>query len=376
VTLDEMLDRHRLVVCVGPGGAGKTTVAATLAVEAARRGRRALALTIDPARRLASALGLGEVGDEARAVPLRAPGTLHAAMLETRASYDALVSRAADPDRAARIHENRIYRAFSRTLARSHAYVAMERLHHVEAAGEHDLVVLDTPPQRTALDLLDAPGRLVSFLDESVVRWFLDRVPDDVALDPSQLPAVDRAALRALSIVTSRALVAEMVEFFQLFAPLREGFAERARESAARLRANDTAFVVVASPSPVHLEDARAVREGLAERGLAPRAVVVNRGYVPDPRDPARPIEARAVPDVATRLASLFGRDAPNGARTALAAMDAARERAARTYADALNAADSLAGGGPRVVLPELHPAPASVGAIAQLADVMRARWA
>ena len=153
------LASQRLLVCVGPGGVGKTTLAAALGVGAARRGKRVLVLTIDPAKRLASALGLDGLDDEIRPVDLHgdsATGSLHAAMLDTRASYDALITRIApNEDARARILDNRVYNAFSRTLARSHAYVAMERLHEVMRDDTWDLVILDTPPLRSALDILD-----------------------------------------------------------------------------------------------------------------------------------------------------------------------------------------------------------------------------
>ncbi len=223
--------------------------------------------------------------------------------------------------------------------------------------------------------LLDAPGRLVRFLDEGVVRWFLDRVPDESELDADDLSAVDRAALRALALVTSRTLVAEMVEFFRLFAPLREGFSTRARETSERLRARDSAFVVVASPSSTHVDDALHVIDGLVERGLAPRAVVVNRAYAPGADGASVPVAPLSGEGVDARLARLFRGSPPEGARALLETMEATRTDAVERYERALDVAATLAPDRSRAVLPELDPAPTSLEALGRLADALRARW-
>lgn len=325
--LDGLL-AQRLVVCVGPGGVGKTTFAAAVAVEAAARGQRALVLTIDPARRLAGALGLDGLDDTVREVDVSsvagtpgkgraATGSLHAAMLDTSASYDALIGRIA-PDGAARnrILGNRVYRAFSKTLARSHAYVAMERLHDVALGGDYDLVVLDTPPMRSALEILDAPRTLARFLDDRVVRFFLGRAPDPIALDeaaPRSLTGA--AALRILGAIASRELVEEMVGFFNLFASMREGFSERAGHVDAMLRGDDTSFVLVGSVDPAHLDDARAMRDGLVERQLVPALVVLNRSYAAEPGTGATPVAA-----VDERAADCLRRLDPGAAAPGLSA--------------------------------------------------------
>ncbi|HEY8430466.1 MAG TPA: ArsA-related P-loop ATPase [Sandaracinaceae bacterium] len=272
--LDALLERARLIVCVGPGGVGKTTLAAALAIEAAARERRTAVLTIDPARRLAQALGLDGLDDRLRRVP--GAGPLDAAMLDTKASYDALVDRIArDPEARARIHANRVYRSFSRTLARSHAYVAMERLHHVLASGEHDLVVLDTPPTRSALDILDAPGRLSRFLDERVLRLFVGG-PGAGAWLRAKGGAL---ALRLFARIAGEGIVGELASFFDAFLHLRHGFAERAAEVQAALRDEATAFVLVTAPEATHLADAAYLRDGLVERGAPLVAMLFNRAF-------------------------------------------------------------------------------------------------
>ncbi len=275
----------RLVVCVGPGGVGKTTLAAALAIDAASSGRRVALVTIDPARRLAGALGLLRLDDSLSPVP-GVPG-LEAAMLDTKASFDALVGRVAGSEAArARILDNRIYEAFSRTLSRPHAYIAMERLHDVVTRGGHDLVVLDTPPTRSALDILDAPGHLVRFLDSSVADAILGA---HTGTSPASSEAHGaRAWLRRqgaafagslLSRVLGESLVADLAGFFEVFFHLRHGFAERAGEVQAILRAPSTAFVLVTAPDASHLGDAAALAEGLAERGVVLDGLLSNRVY-------------------------------------------------------------------------------------------------
>ena len=288
--LDPLIEGRSLVVCVGPGGVGKTTTAAALALRAATQGKRAMVLTIDPARRLADALGLDGLDDAAHPVSLdrlraqgESVGSLDAAMLDTKASYDALMRRVADEASLERIFANRAYQAFSRTMARSHAYVAMERLHHLVESGGYDFIVLDTPPTRSALDILDAPGRLASFLDERVVELFLSRGAEGRGA----------SALRLLGRLAGESLVGELSEFFSVLAHLREGFAARARRVREILAEPSTAFVLVASPWASSLDDAAHLRDELAARDVALDALVFNRAYLPEPGHLDRPVGMR-----------------------------------------------------------------------------------
>ncbi len=273
----DLLDR-RLVVCVGPGGVGKTTTAAALALRAAGAGRRTLVLTIDPAKRLADALGL--TLDRSRDAASSVTEHLDAAMLDTKASFDALITRLTDAESRDAIFDNRVYQAFSRTLARSHAYVAAERLH--DALDEdYDLIVLDTPPTRSALDILDAPARLSAFLDESVLRWLLDRERDTGGLSFARLASLGgAAATRLLGRLAGDDIVQELVEFLRVLSHLRDGFEARADRVRRTLADPSTAYVLVAAPSQASLEDATHLGAQLADRLVPAHTILMNRAFV------------------------------------------------------------------------------------------------
>ena len=282
----ELVDSRRLIVCVGPGGVGKTTVAASLGVLGARRGKRTLVLTIDPARRLADALGLDGLDDGLRAVPKQRllpvlgarHGTLHAAMLDTSTSFDALIRRiGTDPETTQRILENPVYAALSRTLSRSHAHVAMERVYDAVESGDFDLIVLDTPPLRSALEILDAPGRITRFLDDGVVRWFVK--PERGRLS-RLLPRGGAAASRLLGFLASRKLVEHTAEFFSALLHLKQGFRDRAGRMQEILREGSTGFVLVCAPTRASLEDCAYLRDGLLAREVRIDAAIFNRAFI------------------------------------------------------------------------------------------------
>ena len=276
----ELSDECRLAFCVGIGGVGKTTLAAALGLQEALRGRSVLVLTADPARRLADALGVQGLRDVPSNISLpshRSGGELHALMLETKASADGIIRRAAnDEARAQRVLENRIYQAFSNTLARSHAYAAMERVHEAVHDPRYDLVVVDTPPAQSSIEILDAPARLVRFLDQRVVRWFLQ------ASDESPTLRGGAIAQRLLRIVAGDSLVAALTEFLTEMAFLREGFAERAREVRDLMRSSSTSFVLVSSADSVGIEAAKSVAAEVAARDFEVASVVFNRAFIPE----------------------------------------------------------------------------------------------
>ena len=282
-SLEQLLAAKEIVVCCGAGGVGKTTLAAAAATMAAvSLGGKVLVLTVDPARRLADALGLEELGNVERQVPAEAfgavepRGELWAAMLDTKQSWDSLVMRHA-PDRrtAQRILDNALYRNISERFVQSHDYIAMERLYEVHGSGDYDLIVVDTPPTRHALDFLEAPARMADFFGSRLLRWLT-------------VPARSRMftlATRPFYSVADRILgsqfLEDIAEFFLLFQTMHQGFVERARGVQRLLRDRRTTFVVVTTLEPAPLREAEQLAQALRHDHYHLGALVLNR-VLPD----------------------------------------------------------------------------------------------
>ncbi len=277
-----LLERRVLVVC-GSGGVGKTTTAAALGLRAALLGRRVLVCTIDPSRRLATSLGLGSLSGRPRALDLQrmgasAGGTLHAMTLDTKHTFDALVERHAKSEAAKkRILGNRFYQEVSAALAGSHEYMAMEKLLELEGDDRFDLVVLDTPPTRHALDFLEAPDRLLSFLDASILRYFLRPYFVAGRLTLKVATKTGALALKMADRFLGLQFLQDLSEFFLAFESLYDGFKQRAQEVYALLRDEGSGFVLVASPSPAALGEALYFHGRLAEKDMPFVALIVNR---------------------------------------------------------------------------------------------------
>ncbi|HEX2039371.1 MAG TPA: ArsA family ATPase [Acidimicrobiales bacterium] len=270
----DLVEERAVVVCCGSGGVGKTTTAAALAVEGARRGRRACVVTIDPAKRLADALGLERLTNEPGRIEGDWPGELWALMLDTKSTFDSLVTRyAATPEQAEGILRNRLYRNIAGALSGTQEYMAMEKLHELHEQSRFDLIVVDTPPTRNALDFLDAPRRLTRFLDNRVFRLLM--MPTRAYM--RAVSGVTQAFLRTLSKVVGGEVVADAVAFFQAFEGMEEGFRNRAQRVLALLSDERTAFVLVASPRHDAVEEALFFAAKLGESGIAVDALVVNR---------------------------------------------------------------------------------------------------
>ena len=274
-------DRHPLVVVVGSGGVGKTTLAAAMGVLSARSGRDTLVMTFDPSLRLKDALGVGE---EARhheiKVPLDAPGSLHASLLDARQTFDRLVERyAPDKESRRRILENRFYQHLSGGLGGVLEYMAVERLFEVAAEERYKQVILDTPPTRQALDFLEAPARILGFLDSGALGvalrpWFDEEGRLRAA---SRWGPLGKRAERFLDEVVGLDLLRDMAEFFQAFAPLYEGFRDRARAVEQLLRSPKTRFVLVSGPGEEKIPDTLFFARRLEQAGFHLGPVVVNR---------------------------------------------------------------------------------------------------
>jgi anion-transporting ArsA/GET3 family ATPase len=272
----------RVVVCCGSGGVGKTTTAAALALRAANMGRRTVVLTIDPARRLAQALGLHELSNHPHQVPgvgTDNGGELHAMMLDMRRTFDEMVQAHATPERASQIIANPFYQTISSSFSGTQEYMAMEKLGQLVASGEWDLIVVDTPPSRSALDFLDAPQRMASFLDGRMIR--LLSAPARAGGRGLRRIATAGFTLfaRAVSTIVGGQMLADASSFVQAFDTMFGGFRERAQMTYQLLRAPGTAFVVVASPEPDALREAAYFVDRLSTEGMPLAGLILNRTH-------------------------------------------------------------------------------------------------
>jgi len=318
-------DEHPLIIVVGSGGVGKTTLAAALGIASARAGRDTLVMTFDPSLRLKQALGVGEEARE-REVPvgLEALGALHAHLLDARRTFDRLIERyAPDPEARRRVLDNRFYRQLSGSLGGILEYMAVERLYEVASEGRYAQVVLDTPPTRQALDFLEAPGRIVGFLDSGALKlalrpWFDESGRLKAA---ARWGGLGRRAERFLDEVVGLDLLRDMAEFFQAFAPLYGGFRERAVEVEALLRSPRTLFVLVAGPGEEKIPDALFFARRLEQAGYRLGPILVNRVHPrarrPPPSAPSAPSPSATA--TSTPAATATG-ESPAGAAGAPAA--------------------------------------------------------
>ncbi len=328
--VDRLIDdlRTRVIVCCGSGGVGKTTTAAAIGLRAAERGRHVVVLTVDPARRLAQSMGLSRLDNTPRPVPFPErdhtgngqddrdrgdddDGSLHAMMLDMKRTFDEIVEAHADPDRAAQILANPFYQSLSSGFSGTQEYMAMEKLGQLRRADEWDLIVVDTPPSRSALDFLDAPQRLGRFLDGRLIRLLV--VPAKVG---------GRAYLKVLNAgfgvvtgVLTRVLGAQVLRDVQTFVSALDtmfgGFRERADYTYQLLRAPGTAFLVIAAPEPDALREASYFVERLAQEGMPLAGLILNRVH----RSPAARLSAARSLAAAETLQAADGQaDAPASA--------------------------------------------------------------
>ncbi|MCB9744596.1 MAG: ArsA family ATPase [Alphaproteobacteria bacterium] len=326
----QALDASSLIVCVGSGGVGKTTTAATIGLQAALDGRRVLVLTIDPARRLANSLGLESFGNQETRISLpEASGELWAMMLDTQTTFDELIQRMApDPQTADRILGNRIYRTMSDTFAGSQEYMAAEKLHDVVTSDRYDLVVLDTPPVKNALDFFEAPSRLSRFFDRRIIKWFLEPYEEQQQgkrgrglLGGRLVVSTTTVVFRLLGYVFGKEFLEDLSEFLMLFKDMYEGFRER-HETVQRLfRSASTSFFTVCAPNEPSVEVASFFLKELRERGYPRGGVVVNQVHhaVAAPLDPrellaaeviaaAEGLDPRTAPSLIARLGAAHSR--------------------------------------------------------------------
>jgi len=354
-----MLGDRPLVVVVGAGGVGKTTLAAALAIQSAHDGVDTLVMTFDPSLRLKDALG---VGDEARRrdveVAIAARGSLFASLLDARDTFDRLVERYAPDERARnRILGNRFYANLSGTLGGVLEYMAVERLFEVAASGRYGRIVLDTPPTRQALDFLEAPQRIIGFLDSGALRIALRPWFDESGhlRTTRRLGFVGRNVEAFLDRIVGLEVLRDMAEFFSAFGPLYEGFRERATEVGELLRAPSTTFALVSGPGEERVPDTLFFARKLAEAGHRLGPIVVNRAH------PQLPLAGDA--------AARFGADLVAGLRL----LEWLGERDRRGLNLLL---DLLGPGQPLVEVPLLPREPTDLASLSRLADLLGRRLA
>jgi anion-transporting ArsA/GET3 family ATPase len=310
-SLDTLLAAKEIAICAGSGGVGKTTTAAALGAMAADRlGGRVLVVTVDPARRLAAALGLERFGNVETRVPdelFRAAGhqprgELWAAMLDTKLSWDDLVrAHAPDPETRDAILANPLYVNITGRFVQSHDYIAMERLYEIHRSGNYDLIVVDTPPTRNAIDFLEAPDRMADFFSSRLLRWLTA---------PARSRIVNRAS-RPFYTVADRILgsqfLEDIAEFFLLFQTMYDGFVERSQAVTRTLADQRTTFIVVSTLEPAPVRETRFFIDALASRKFHLGAVVLNKALPDSFRAPGSTAVAERMVSEPDALAAALG---------------------------------------------------------------------
>ena len=274
--VDRLLETAKIIVCCGSGGVGKTTTAAALAVRAAERGRRTVVLTIDPARRLAQSMGLTELDNTPREVK-GVDGELDAMMLDMKRTFDEIVLAHAEADKAEQIFANPFYQALSSSFAGTQEYMAMEKLGQLRASGEWDLIVVDTPPTRSALDFLDAPEHLTTFLDGRLVKVLLAPAKAGGKAYLKVVTGSLNLFTNAITRIIGASVLQDVSQFVGALETMFGGFRERAQATYDLLKAPGTVFLVVAAPERDALREAAYFAERLGEERMPLAGLVVNR---------------------------------------------------------------------------------------------------
>jgi len=316
VNVAEMLDGKRVCVCCGSGGVGKTTTSAAVALGMAARGARVAVVTIDPANRLANALGLEQLENEPRRVdperlatgPIEVRGELWAMMLDPKRTFDELIERIApDPGRAEEIKANRVYRELSTAVSGSQELTAIAKLYELDQEHQFDVLVLDTPPSRNALEFLDAPNRINSFLEGRALKAFMK----PTGLGFRTLGRGAMPLLGGLRKITGIDLITDLTVFFQLLGDMTVDFSQRAAQVEQLLRADTTAFVLVTSAAAEPIDEAIWFGQRLANDGLPFAGVIVNRVHHDllgdrEPREVRRSLVRTLPAPLAARVAENF----------------------------------------------------------------------
>ncbi|WP_206490891.1 ArsA-related P-loop ATPase [Rhodococcus sp. KRD162] len=348
----------RIVVVCGAGGVGKTTTAAAMALRAAEQGRRVVVLTIDPARRLAQALGLGDLDNSPQPVklPAGAKGELHAMMLNMRRTFDEMVIEHSTPEKAQQVLANPFYQTVASSFSGTQEYMAMEKLGQLSLDASWDLIVVDTPPSRNALDFLDAPQRLGSFLDGRLIRLLTAPGRGITRVVTSAMSL----AMRGVSTVIGSQMLSDASAFVQSLDSMFGGFRERATRTYQLLREEGTSFLVVAAAEPDALREAAFFVERLSEEQMPLAGLVVNRTH---------PTLSSVPADHAATAADLLDRIEEPGAELTAAVLRIHAQRAV-TAAREVRLLRRFTGAHPRVPIVGVPSLPFEVSDLAALRAV------
>ena len=283
--MKDLLKNNKLLICVGAGGVGKTSMSATIGLQAALSGRKVLVLTIDPAKRLANSLGLKEFGNQETKIDLSmmgdVSGELWAMMLDGKKTFDDLIDKLADNEQTKeRILNNNIYRGITDTIVGNQEYMATEKLYDVFSSDRYDLIVLDTPPVKNALDFLDSPGRMARFVDKRIMKWFLSSKEKKRGFFNRIISVTSSALFKLLGNIFGQDFLEDIAIFFINFRDLYEGFQERHSAVEELFRSKDTAFLIVCAPHRPALEVADFFLKELEKRGMNMPGIIANQCHI------------------------------------------------------------------------------------------------
>ncbi len=279
--LDSVIAKSKVIVCAGSGGVGKTTISSAIGVRAAQMGKRTLVLTVDPAKRLATALGLDLSNDADSPVPLTAiPGTLSAAVIDSKKTFDRFITtHAKGAEIVDRIMQNRLYQQLSTTLAGSQEFTALERLLESVESKRYDLVVLDTPPTQHAMDFLTAPHRIAALFQDATTKWFAGPDEKPKGFISGLIGRGTRIALKSLEVLTGGQFIEELVDFFAAVRSIQDVLRLRSQLALKILMDEGTSFILVTSFDAAKLAEAGYLQRRLQEMNYHLRAVVINRAF-------------------------------------------------------------------------------------------------
>ena len=372
MTAPALWQNRRVLVCVGPGGVGKTSVAAALSLAAVADGRQTLVMTIDPARRLANALGLEGAdnserhidADTLRKAGLQPQGGLSVMMPDVKRTFDGMVERFATPEQRRRLFDNSIYQRFSTVLSGTLEFAAVEKLYEVYSAGAHDLIVLDTPPAQNAADFLDAPGKVIDFLEQESPEWLLKPYRVAAKLSMRLFDMSGSFVLSTLDRFAGADTLRELAEFVLGFQGMYDGLRERYRGVKNLLAADEVGFVLVTTPRREQREAALRFVVELEAAGIDVVAVVVNR---------VRPPLATGA-EQAELLRAVQGALAGEAAADRATVLAAVKDELALAEEDraAIAELSRAMGSRPTLVLPELDLDVHDLAGLAHLAGRLR----